>query len=139
MAKTTRNDSEAIPAVALTAGYHALMRAMAQDEMAAADHKTALVIPPPQDELPKNRLRGCGSHLLPVPGLEYIAHGDPQGVLRLRQHEYIIADTPPQPVEVLDGMNAEVLIVILPPLSRINRFYEWSYVAVADGWKSCKR
>jgi hypothetical protein len=32
----------AIPAVALTAGYHALMRSMAQDEMAAMHHARAL-------------------------------------------------------------------------------------------------
>lgn len=32
----------AIPAVALTAGYHALMRALAQDEMAAVHHTRAL-------------------------------------------------------------------------------------------------
>lgn len=32
----------AIPAVALTAGYHALMRSLAQDEMAALHHTRAL-------------------------------------------------------------------------------------------------
>jgi uncharacterized membrane protein len=32
----------AIPATALTAGYHALMRATAQDEMAALHHARAL-------------------------------------------------------------------------------------------------
>ena len=32
----------AIPAVALTAGYHALLKSMAQDEMAAMHHQRAL-------------------------------------------------------------------------------------------------
>lgn len=32
----------AIPAVALAAGYHALMRSLAQDEMAATHHTRAL-------------------------------------------------------------------------------------------------
>lgn len=32
----------AVPATALTAGYHALMRATAQDEMAAMNHARAL-------------------------------------------------------------------------------------------------
>ncbi|MBS3976631.1 MAG: hypothetical protein KGZ75_07900 [Syntrophomonadaceae bacterium] len=32
----------AIPAVALTSGYHALMRSMAQDEMAAMHHARSL-------------------------------------------------------------------------------------------------
>lgn len=103
--------------------------------LAGAGYKTALVIPPvPKEEQPRVRLVPDAAHLVPVPGLDYIAHGDPQEVIRRRQHEYIIADTPPKPPGVLDEIGADVLIVLLPPVSRVDRFYGWAYGSDTDGW-----
>lgn len=104
--------------------------------LAGAGHKTAMVVPPPPEDMPheRNRIVPGDSHLAPVPGLEYFAHGDPEGIVKLRRHEYIVADTPPGSPTTLEEMDADALIVMLPPISRVNWLYSWCFIAADNSW-----